>query len=209
MLPPFCATDVLRDLIDASSMERNAAVPGDEQGQGGDELWRGNGNGRRYHPRMERGFTWIEMLMVLSVLALLALIAVPSIQDGLLRRQVKDGIQLALIAEAGVQAVYTSSGGKFPIDNKSAGLPDSDKIVSNVVKDVSVKAGAITITYGNNASKALDGKKVTLRPAIVPDTPVVPIAWLCHAAPVPGNMQVTGTDDTDVPSNWLPVECRS
>jgi len=81
--------------------------------------------------------------------------------------------------------------------------------VGNVVKDVSVDAGAITITYGNNASGALDGKKVTLRPAIVPDTPVVPIAWLCHTAPVPKNMEVTGKDDADVPSQWLPVECRA
>ena len=157
---------------------------------------------------MERGFTWIEMLAVLAVLGILALIAIPAMQDGVLKRQVKDGMGLAALAQAGVQAAYASSGGKFPIDNKAAGLPDSDKIVSNLVKDVAVSAGAITITYGNNASKALEGKKVTLRPAVVPDSPIVPIAWLCHTAGVPTNMQVTGRDDTDVPSNWLPVECR-
>jgi hypothetical protein len=38
---------------------------------------------------------------------------------------------------------------------------------------------------------------------------VVPIAWLCHAAAVPKNMEVTGKDDTDLPSKWLPVECRA
>jgi type IV pilus assembly protein PilA len=158
---------------------------------------------------MERGFTWIEMLMVLGALAIVALIAIPSLQDGVLKRQVKDGMKLAAVAETGVQVAYISNGGKFPADNKEAGLPDSDKIVGAVVKDVSVNAGVITITYGNNASKALDGMKVTLRPAIVPDSPVVPIAWLCHAAAVPKNMEVTGKDDTDVPSKWLPVECRA
>lgn len=157
---------------------------------------------------MERGFTWIEMLAVLAVLGILALMAIPAMQDGALKRQVKDGMGLATLAQAGVQAAYAMSGGKFPLDNKAAGLPDSDKIVGNFVKDVSVSAGAITITYGNNASKALDGKKVTLRPAVVPDQPMVPIAWLCHTSPVPKNMEVTGKDDTDVPSNWLPVECR-
>jgi type IV pilus assembly protein PilA len=157
---------------------------------------------------MERGFTWIEMLAVLAVAGILALMAIPAMQDGVLKRQVKDGLSLAAIAQAGVQAAYASSGGKFPLDNKSAGIPDSDKIVGNLVKDVSVNAGAITITYGNNASKALDGKKVTLRPAIVPDQPIIPIAWLCHTAAVPKNMEVTGKDDTDVPSNYLPIECR-
>ena len=157
---------------------------------------------------MERGFTWIEVLVVLAALGILALIAVPSMKDGVLRRQVKEGMALAAVAQSGVQTAYAISGGRFPLDNKEAGLPDSSKMVNSFVKDVSVRAGAITITYGNNASSGLTGKKVTLRPAVVPDTPVVPIAWLCHAAPVPPNMEVTGTDETDVQPNWLPVECR-
>jgi type IV pilus assembly protein PilA len=76
------------------------------------------------------------------------------------------------------------------------------------VKDVAVEAGAITLTYGNNASKALDGKKVTLRPAIVVGEPAVPIAWLCHDVPVPGGMEIRGRDATDIPPARLPVECR-
>ena len=148
------------------------------------------------------------MLAVLAVIGILALMAIPSMQDGALKRQVKDGMGLAALAQAGVQAAYATSGGKFPLDNKSAGLPDSDKIVGNFVKDVAVSAGAITITFGNNASKALDGKKVTLRPAIVPDQPIVPIAWLCHKVAVPKGMEVRGNDETDIPENWLPVECR-
>lgn len=157
---------------------------------------------------MERGFTWVEVLIVLAAMGILALIAVPSMKDGVLRRQVKEGMALATVAETGVQTAYALSGGKFPADNKEAGIPESPKIVNSFVKDVSVKAGAITITYGNNASSGLAGKKVTLRPAVVPDAPVVPIAWLCHAMAVPNNMEVTGADETDVPPKWLPVECR-
>jgi len=158
--------------------------------------------------RRDHGFTWIEMLLVLAVLGILALIAIPSMQDGILKRQVKEGMDLATLAKTAVQLSYSTSGGALPLDNKAAGLPDHDKIVGNLVKDVNVAAGAITLTYGNNASKAIDGKKVTLRPAIVTDQPIVPIAWLCHKVGVPKGMEVRGNDETDIPDNWLPVECR-
>jgi type IV pilus assembly protein PilA len=97
----------------------------------------------------------------------------------------------------------------MPADNAAAGIPPHDKIVGNVVKDVNVDAGAITLTYGNNASKALDGRLLTLRPAIVPGQPLVPIAWICHEVPVPNGMELKGgVNRTDIPSAQLPVECR-
>ena len=47
-----------------------------------------------------------------------------------------------------------------------------------------------------------------LRPAVVKDEPKVPIAWLCHNVPVPDKMEVKGHNRTNIPSKWLPVECR-
>src|ERR1700733_9179083 len=104
---------------------------------------------------MERGFSWIEMMLVLAVLGGLAALAIPAMQDSVLKRQVKEGLKLGVVAEVGVQTAYVTNAGKFPLNNKEASLPDSDKIVGNLVKDVSVNAGAITITFGNNASQAL------------------------------------------------------
>jgi type IV pilus assembly protein PilA len=156
---------------------------------------------------MERGFTWIELLLVLAALGALLLMAIPSMQDGVLKRQVKDAMQLASVAEPAVQATYALSG-TMPPDNKTAGLPDPDKIVSQFVKSVNVSNGAVTLTFGNNASQALAGMMLTLRPAVVPDQKIVPIAWLCHDVAVPGGMQVLGEDLTNIPPKWLPVECR-
>jgi type IV pilus assembly protein PilA len=116
-------------------------------------------------------------------------------------------MQLAQVAEPAVQAAYSISG-TMPPDNKTAGLPDPDKIVSQYIRSVNVSNGAVTLTFGNNASKALEGMTLTLRPAVVPDQKIVPIAWLCHDAGVPGNMQVLGEDVTNIPYKWLPVECR-
>ena len=154
-----------------------------------------------------RGFTWIEMSIVLAVIAILALMAIPALQDNALKRQVKEGLAIADLAKKGVQAAYTAAG-DMPADNKAAGIPERGKIVASFVKDVNVDAGAVTLTFGNNASKAIEDKKVTLRPAVVPGEPLVPIAWLCHATKVPNGMEVRGKDETDIPWKWLPIECR-
>jgi type IV pilus assembly protein PilA len=153
------------------------------------------------------GFTWIELLLVLAVFAILAALAVPGLRDITVRKQVKEGLALADLAKQGVQSAWTATG-EMPADNAAAGIPPRDKIVGNLVRDVNVEGGAITLTYGNNAAKVLDGKRVTLRPAIVVDQPKVPIAWICHDLPVPKGMEIRGRDETDIPPAFLPVECR-
>lgn len=157
--------------------------------------------------RHSAGFTWIELLFVLAVFAILAALAIPSLRDATVRKQVKEGLALAELAKQGVQAAWSLTG-EMPSDNAAAGIPPRDKIVGNLVKDVNVAGGAITLTFGNNASKVIEGRRVTLRPAIVPDQPRVPIAWLCHDVPVPKGMELRGKDETDLPPNDLPVECR-
>ena len=157
--------------------------------------------------RHAAGFTWIELLLVLGVFAILAGLAIPGMMDSALRKQVLEGLVLADLAKQGVQAAWTAKE-EMPADNVAAAIPPRDKIIGNYVKDVNVSGGAITLTYGNNASKALDGKRVTLRPAIVAGQPLVPIAWVCHDVAVPKGMEIRGRDETDVLSRYLPLECR-
>jgi type IV pilus assembly protein PilA len=154
------------------------------------------------------GFTWIELLFVLAVIAILALMAIPSLHEGTLRKQVKEGLALADVAKAAVQAAWSATG-EMPADNKAAGLPEPEKIVGSFVTSVRVADGAITVVYGNNASKALEARKVTLRPAVVADQLIVPIAWLCHAVAVPKGMEVRGRDETDLAPETIPVDCRA
>ena len=77
------------------------------------------------------------------------------------------------------------------------------------VTSVAVQDGAIQMTLGNRASGAINGKIISLRPAVVEDAPVVPIAWVCGYAETPGKMKAIGRNLTNVRSELLPVECRA
>ena len=156
----------------------------------------------------ERGFTWIELLLVLAVAAILALMSIPAMHEGVVRKQVKEAMAIADAAKPAVQAAWGLTG-EMPADNKAAGLPEPAKIIGSYVSSVGVEEGAITLVFGNNASKVLHGRKLTLRPAVVPDEPLVPIAWLCHAINVPKGMEVKGRDQTDLTPETVPVECRA
>ena len=155
-----------------------------------------------------RGFSMIELVMVMAVVAILALIAVPTFLDRNVRLQVQEGMALANLARNAVNGFYGLHG-ELPNSNDDAGVPPKEKIVSNLVSEVSIDAGAVTITFGNNVNSAVAGKRLTLRPAIVKDAPTVPIAWLCNNKPVPNGMSAMGTNRTDIPGKWLPIECRS
>ena len=155
-----------------------------------------------------KGFTLIELMVVVAVIAILALLAVPSMQNRLVRGQVVEAVRLADIAKAPIAARWTQDH-SLPLDNAGTGLPVAEKIVSNHVKSLAIEGGAIHLTFGNQASAAIKGKTLTLRPAIVEDAKIVPVAWVCGNARPPDQMTVQGTDRTDVDKNFLPLNCRA
>jgi type IV pilus assembly protein PilA len=154
------------------------------------------------------GFTLVEMMVVVGVIAILALLAIPGYVDKIVRDQVLEALPLAEVAKPPV-ALSWAVAQSFPADNAAAGLPAAEKIVGNLVSSVAVENGALHVKFGNRANGLIKGKTLTLRPAVVEDAPIVPVAWVCGYAAVPGNMTAQGTNRTDIPPKYLPLKCRA
>lgn len=150
----------------------------------------------------------MEMMAVVAVVAILATLALPSYLDRIVREQVKAALPLADIARQPIAASWSLTQA-FPADNEASGLPPAEKIVANFVSAVAVEEGAIHITFGNRANNSIVGKVLTLRPAVVPDAPIVPVAWVCGYAEAPDKMTVNGRNRTDIPEPFLPFDCRA
>jgi type IV pilus assembly protein PilA len=154
-----------------------------------------------------RGFTLLELMVVLAVIAILALAAVPNMMDKLAREQVVEALPLADVLKPAVETAWRS-GTPLPADNAAAELPPPEKFVSRLVQSARLENGAIHLVFGNSAHRLLQGKVLTLRPAGVESARIVPLTWLCAAAAVPGNMTVQGENRTTVPASLLPRRCR-
>ena len=153
------------------------------------------------------GFTLIEMVVIMAIIAILALLAIPSYQSKIVRGQVLEAGPLIDVAKKKIAAAWGDAH-TLPLDNPSAELPAPEKMVGNVVGSVAIEAGAIHVTFGNRANKVLQGKVLTIRPAIVEDAPIVPVAWICGNAAVPDKMTVKGVNKTSLPPLFLPFKCR-
>ena len=171
--------------------------------------------------KLQKGFTLIELMIVVAIIGILAAIAIPAYQDYTIRAQVSEGMNLAAAAKAAVAEFYLNRG-RAPVNRQEAGMsPTATDTSGKYVASVGVANGTILITYGNEANSVLVTGPQTL--ALTPyETPDRSVAWRCGAAPVPNGTQLLGTGSTSVaayPANggtlgatamqkYLPAACR-
>ena len=141
---------------------------------------------------MQKGFTLIELMIVVAIIAILAAIAIPAYQDYLIRAQVSEGAVLTDGAKTAMAEFYANRG-DWPGSNESAGLPANaasiaGKYVSGV--NVATAAGQIQATFGNEANTKIAGKFFILSAVSNGGS----IAWSCSKS--------------TVDPKYLPTSCR-
>ena len=130
---------------------------------------------RRAAMSAQKGFTLIELMIVVAIIGILAAIALPAYQDYTIRAQVGEGPTLAAGAKNGVMDFWSDKG-KFPTSNDSAGVSAKGSIVGTYVTSVEVIAnGVIEITYGNHINQKV--KDVAGKCTLTPRDAVGSVVW--------------------------------
>ncbi|EMU3862642.1 pilin, partial [Neisseria gonorrhoeae] len=111
---------------------------------------------------LQKGFTLIELMIVIAIVGILAAVALPAYQDYTARAQVSEAILLAEGQKSAVTEYYLNHG-KWPKDNTSAGVASSSSIKGKYVEKVEVNNGVVTATMkSDGVNKEIQGKRLSL-----------------------------------------------
>jgi type IV pilus assembly protein PilA len=159
---------------------------------------------------VQKGFTLIELMIVVAIIGILAAIAIPAYQDYTIRAQVTEGLNLAAATKAAISETFATSG-TWPADNAAAGLGAAAGVDGKYVSAVTVDDGGITITYGNQANAtSLSGQTLGLVPALSANSD---IAWVCGRKTAPAGSTLVanavGTTSAGLLDKYLPQTCRT
>ena len=141
--------------------------------------------------RIQKGFTLIELMIVVAIIGILAAIAIPMYLDYTVRSQIAEGLSVSSGAKTAVAEFYMDSG-VFPANNALAGLEASGNIAGKYVASVSVAGAVITIQYGNDANLQIVGQTITLT---ANNAAAGSLNWVCASGGV-------------IQDKNLPIACR-
>jgi len=116
------------------------------------------------------------------------------------------GNALADVAKEPISALWKVAK-TLPADNKEAGLPEAEKIVSNFISAVEVQNGVINMTFGNKAHPQIKGKSFHSDLRWLKNRNRA-CSWVCGNAKAPDKMKLIGENKTNVADDYLPHLCR-
>ena len=163
--------------------------------------------------RKHKGFTLIELMIVVAIIAILAAIAISQYQDYVIRSQVAEAASLAAGVKTAVVEFYNKTG-RFPVaacasSNSSVGLAQPGSIVGSYVSEVAVSgdgcpaprgAGSIVTQFSSaspfHANAAIDTASLIFSPV----THAGSMSWRCKRFLISGSVELR--------DKWLPSSCR-
>ncbi|EMT4060567.1 pilin [Neisseria gonorrhoeae] len=160
---------------------------------------------------LQKGFTLIELMIVIAIVGILAAVALPAYQDYTARAQVSEAILLAEGQKSAVTEYYLNNG-EWPKDNASAGVASTPTdIKGKYVQKVEVNNGVVTAQMASTGvNKEIQGKKLSLWAKRQDGS----VKWFCGQ---PVTRDNAGTDDVtddttgkdkEIDTKHLPSTCR-
>ncbi|EPH9468791.1 pilin [Neisseria gonorrhoeae] len=160
---------------------------------------------------LQKGFTLIELMIVIAIVGILAAVALPAYQDYTARAQVSEAILLAEGQKSAVTGYYLNHG-KWPENNDSAGVASASKIIGKYVKSVTVTNGVVTAQMKpSGVNNEIKDKKLSLWAKRQDGS----VKWFCgqpvtRANVADPNDAVAAANDKDkeIDTKHLPSTCR-
>ncbi|HGH0168323.1 TPA: pilin [Neisseria meningitidis] len=159
---------------------------------------------------LQKGFTLIELMIVIAIVGILAAVALPAYQDYTARAQVSEAILLAEGQKSAVTEYYLNHG-IWPSDNSAAGVASSPSdIKGKYVEKVEVKNGVVTAQMASsNVNKEIKDKKLSLWAKRQDGS----VKWFCGQPVTRDKAKATNDDVTadngkQIDTKHLPSTCR-
>jgi type IV pilus assembly protein PilA len=162
--------------------------------------------------RQSRGFTLIELMIVVAIIGILASLAVAAYQTYTVRAQISEGLTFAGGAKGPIVESFNNSGVP-PADLTAAGMPPNPADIRGAyVSRLNVSNGRIDVTFGNRVHQDVFGDTLSLTPYQAAGGSII---WRCGYSPAPaGTALLTGGGVTTayqvstVEERYLPSTCR-
>jgi type IV pilus assembly protein PilA len=141
----------------------------------------------------QKGFTLIELMIVVAIIAILAAIAISQYQDYVIRSQVSEGSSLADGVKTAV-GEYVNNRGVFPPTNVSAGLALAASINGTYVEQLTITDGLIEAQYSSDGGFTANAAIENAHLLFSPITQAGSIKWVCKS-------------DGTLKQKWCPSSC--
>ena len=156
-----------------------------------------------------RGFTLIELMIVITIIGILASLAVSAYQTFTVRAQVSEGLNFAAGTKVPIVDAYTN-GGIAPANRAAAGMtPMATDSRGSYVTSVEIINGRVDVTFGGPlAHQDIIGTALSLTPYETAGNTVV---WRCGNAVPPAGVLLNGGSGHVAPTvdpRYLPSTCR-